>query len=393
MSTPTLRVSQRSMLTTKTFYFLYYAAMASLGPFLVIYYKELGFSGRQIGLLAAIPPLLAVAAVPLWGAAADISRQIKKLLLLAITGAIVVVFIFSRVTLFAAVVPIVTIYAFFNGPIMPLLDSSTMAWLGARRNHYGRIRLWGAIGWGVSAPLIGWLIEGRGVQWAFYGYMILMSVGFLVAFALPMHSASAAQPFWAGLNDLIRNNQWLLFLSVVFVSGMCMGMLSNFLFVHMEELGVSKTMMGLSLTFATISELPILYYSDRLLDRWGARGLILVSLAAYVVRALAYTQVTAPWMFLLVQLLHGLTFSGMWVAGVAYADNMAPAGLGATAQALFSTVFLGLGGIAGALAAGMLYDEFGTVAIFRFAAGAALAGFLFFALAGREAKEPAQQPL
>ena len=381
------------MLTTKTFYFLYYAAMASLGPFLVIYYKELGFSGRQIGLLAAIPPLLAVAAVPLWGAAADISRQIKKLLLLAITGAIVVVFIFSRVTLFAAVVPIVTIYAFFNGPIMPLLDSSTMAWLGARRNHYGRIRLWGAIGWGVSAPLIGWLIEGRGVQWAFYGYMILMSVGFLVAFALPMHSASAAQPFWAGLNDLIRNNQWLLFLSVVFVSGMCMGMLSNFLFVHMEELGVSKTMMGLSLTFATISELPILYYSDRLLDRWGARGLILVSLAAYVVRALAYTQVTAPWMFLLVQLLHGLTFSGMWVAGVAYADNMAPAGLGATAQALFSTVFLGLGGIAGALAAGMLYDEFGTVAIFRFAAGAALAGFLFFALAGREAKEPAQQPL
>ncbi len=67
---------------------------------------------------------------------------------------------------------------------------------------------------------------------------------------------------------------------------------------------------------------------------------------------------------------------------------MAPAGLGATAQALFSSVFLGLGGIAGALIAGVLYDEFGTAAIFRFAAGAALAGFLFFALAGRGAKEP-----
>ncbi len=66
----------------------------------------------------------------------------------------------------------------------------------------------------------------------------------------------------------------------------------------MEEQGVSKTMMGLSLTFATISELPVLFYSDRLLERWDARGLILVSLAAYVVRALAYTIITAPWMFL-----------------------------------------------------------------------------------------------
>ncbi len=85
---------------------------------------------------------------------------------------------------------------------MPLLDSSTMAWLGARRNLYGRIRLWGAIGWGVSAPLIGWFIEGSGVQWAFYGYMVLMSVGLFVALALPMQSSSAAQPFWIGLRAL-----------------------------------------------------------------------------------------------------------------------------------------------------------------------------------------------
>jgi PPP family 3-phenylpropionic acid transporter len=239
--------------------------------------------------------------------------------------------------------------------------------------------------------LIGLLIEGSGLQWAFYGYMILMSVGLLVALGLPMQSTSAAQPFWVGLHALLGNRQWLLFLFTAFVSGMCMGMLSNYLFIYMEELGVSKTMMGLALTFATISELPILYFSDRLLARWNARGLILVSLAAYIVRALAYTLVTAPWMFLLVQLLHGLTFSAMWVAGVAYSDSITPEGLGATAQSVFSTAFLGLGGIAGALVGGVIYDDLGAEAIFRFAALAAFVGLVSFALVSRGAKTSVQQ--
>lgn len=381
------------MLSSKAFYFLYYAAAASLGPFLVIYYKYLGFTGRQIGLLAAVPPLIMLVIVPLWGAIADISGQLRKLLLLAIGGALVAVFFFSRASYFMAILPLVTIFAFFNGPIMPLVDSSTMAWLDTRRNQYGRIRVWGAIGWGAAAPLAGWLIEGSGLQWAFYGYMLLMSLAIVAALALPLQSSSSSQPFWISLHLLVRSKPWLVFLSVVFVSGMCMGMLSNFLFVYMEELGVSKTTMGLALTFATISELPVMFYADRLLNRFAARGLILVSLAAYVLRALAYTVVSSAWMFLLVQLLHGFTFSAMWVAGVAYADKLAPNGLRATAQALFSSVFLGLGGIAGALIGGLVYDELGTVQIFYIAAAAALAGLVFFAWASRSAHVPAQQPL
>jgi PPP family 3-phenylpropionic acid transporter len=162
-----------------------------------------------------------------------------------------------------------------------------------------------------------------------------------------------------------------------------MAITSSFLFLYMNDLGASKTLMGLSLTFATISELPILFYSNRLLNRWGARGLMLVALMAYVVRALAYTVISEPWMFLVVQLLHGLTFSAMWVAGVSYADSMAPDGFGATAQGLFSGVLLGLGGIAGALIGGILYDELGAVAMFRWAAAFALLGLVVFALASR----------
>jgi len=373
------------MASSKAFYFLYYGAAASLIPFLVIYYEQLGLSGRQIGFLAAIPPLIFLISAPLWGAAADATKQHKRLLMIAIAGALAVVFIFSRTTAFVWIIPVAIVYAFFAAPIMPLVDASTMDWLGEKRNLYGRIRLWGAIGWGVSAPLIGWLIERSGVGWAFYGYIILMLGGLVVAWFLPIRETAAQQSFWSSMRLFAGNRQWLLFLAVVFIGGICMAIISNFLFLYMNDLGASKTLMGLSLTFATLSELPIFFYSNRLLNRWGARGLLLIALSAYVVRALAYTVVSETWMFLVVQLLHGLTFSAMWVAGVSYADSMAPTGLGATAQGLFSGVLLGMGGIAGALLGGILYDELGAVAMFRWAAAFALVGFVVFALASRNA--------
>lgn len=377
------RASRSSRGVTKSFYFLYYAAAASLVPFLVIYYEQLGFSGRQIGLLAAISPLVMLVSAPLWGASADWTKQHKRLLLVAIAGALGVVFIFSQTTSFAWIIPVVAVYAFFAAPIMPLVDASTMNWLGAQRNLYGRIRLWGAIGWGISAPVAGWLIERSGVQWAFLGYIILTFIGLFVAWLMPIRGSSVRQPFWSGIRLIIGDRQWLAFLLVVYIGGMCLAIIGNYLFLYMNELGASKTLMGLCLTFATISELPILFFSDRLLGRWQARGLLLIALLAYVVRALAYTIVNEPWLFLGVQLLHGLTFSAMWVAGVSYADNMAPSGSGATAQGLFSGVLLGLGGITGALIGGILYDELGAVALFRLAAVAAALGFLVFFLISR----------
>jgi len=372
----------------KSFYFLYYAAAASLVPFLVIYYEQLGFSGRQIGVLTAIPPLIMLVSAPLWGATADAIKQHKRLLLVAITGVLIVVFVFSRMATFGWIIPLIIVYAFFAAPIMPLVDASTLDWLGLGRHRYGRIRLWGAIGWGLSAPLIGWLIERNQIHWAFYGYLLLMSCGLFIAWLLPIRQTLSRSPFRRSLILIAGNGQWVLFLAVVFIGGMCLATISNYLFLYMNYLGASKTLMGLSLTFATISELPIMFFSDRLLNRWGARGLLMMALLAYVLRALAYTLFSEPWLFLGVQLLHGLTFSAMWVAGVSYADRIAPEGLGATAQGLFSGVLLGLGGIAGGLIGGILYDELGAMSLFRLVAAVAFIGFVIFALTSHWVARP-----
>jgi PPP family 3-phenylpropionic acid transporter len=132
-----------------------------------------------------------------------------------------------------------------------------------------------------------------------------------------------------------------------------------------------------------LSEIPILFFSGKMLRRWAPRGLLTISLVAYVLRAMLYTAAAAPWQVLLIQLLHGFTFSTMWVAGVSLSHQLAPEGLGATGQGLFSSTSMGLGGIVGALVGGVLLDQFGGKGMFFYAGMAVLAGLLIFLIANR----------
>jgi PPP family 3-phenylpropionic acid transporter len=249
-------------------------------------------------------------------------------------------------------------FAFFAAPIVPFLDNSTLAYLGESKNQYGKLRLWGAVGWGIAAPVVGWLVEHYDLTWSFYSYVGLMFAGLLVSFNLPRRQIRIGVSFWQGVHLLLGNKrQWLLFLIIIFSAGIGSAIIHNYLFLYMELLGAGKTLMGWALTVATLSELVIFSSSDRLLNRWGIKSVLLLALAALAVRLLTYAIISTPWLVLPVQLLHGLSFSALWVAGVAYADKIAPPGLGATAQGLFTGVFMGLAAAVGAFIGGVLYES------------------------------------
>ena len=155
MSTPL--TIDRSMVLPKAFYLLYYGAAASLIPFVPLYYQDNGLSGEKIGLLLAIPPLVMLVGAPLWSGLADATQQHKRVLMLAIVLALVSVIALSMISSFFIFIPVVAAYALFIAPILPLVDNTVLNMLGERRDEYGKQRFWGAVGWGIAAPVVGWL--------------------------------------------------------------------------------------------------------------------------------------------------------------------------------------------------------------------------------------------
>jgi PPP family 3-phenylpropionic acid transporter len=190
--------------------------------------------------------------------------------------------------------------------------------------------------------------------------------------------------YWSGVGRLLNDRRWLVFLIAVFVGGIGASLTNNFLFLYMSELHADQTMMGLALTMATVSETPALFFSGWLVRKLGPRRMLLMALSAYALRLLLYSIAAAPWQVLLIQLMHGLTFSAMWTAGVSYAGQMAPKGMEATAQGLFNAVLMGFGGITGAMIGGLLIDRFGGAGMYRIGSCVILAGLGIFLLASHQ---------
>jgi PPP family 3-phenylpropionic acid transporter len=371
------------MLFSSIYYFLYFGAISILFPYLAIYYQSRGLTGGQIGLLAAISPLIAFFGAPLWSGAADASRKHKAVAMVSILCVVIIAFIFPSVASFGGLLLVVCLYAFFGSPTGSLVDSAVLALLGDRRERFGRVRLWGTIGYGVVAPFAGSLIGRLGLQWAFWGYAILLLCGLLVLIRIPFRQGASRGSFLSGMRLLLANRPWMLFLVMVFIAAIGMATINNYLFLYMQSLGASKTLMGLALTFSTLSEMPAMFFSDRLLRRFGARGMLIIAMTTIGLRLLCYAITTQAWVVLLIQLVHGLTFAAIYTAGVYYADLVAPPGMKATTQGMFGGTLMGFGAAAGGLLGGLLMDQFSPSGMYAFAGTFVLVGLIAFLLVER----------
>jgi PPP family 3-phenylpropionic acid transporter len=347
-----------------TFYFLYFAAAASLIPFVVLYYQQLGFTGAQIGLLAGMAPLIAMVGAPLWTNLADRTGRHRLILSLVMAGVIAVVLIIPTLNALLPVVLMIALYSLLGSPIVSFSDSATMHMLGDERDKYGRVRMGGTFGWAMAAPLAGLLVEKQGLQLAFFTYAGFMALALLVGQRLAFSRAAAPAGARGGIGKLLRNRRWVLFLAMAFACGVGFASVNTYLFATMQELGASAGIMGLALTLATLSELPVLFFADRLLKRMGSFGLLTLGMAVTGIRLLLFAAASAPAGVLAFQFLNGLTFPAVWVAGVSFAYENAPPGLSATAQGLFGAMVFGFGAAAGGLVGGLLLEAIGGRAMY-----------------------------
>ncbi|UCF60433.1 MAG: MFS transporter [Anaerolineaceae bacterium] len=347
-----------------TFNFFWFACGACVVPFFVLFYQELGFTGTQIGLLTGITPLITSFSAPFWTGLADAKRRHRLIMNLALLIGAISIVIFPLLKAFLLILIIVIVLNFFLAPVQPFADSATMFMLADEKEMYGRIRLGGTIGYGLAASIAGMVVENYGLRLAFLGSACLMLLAFIISQKLVYGQKEAGDPVEGSVRTLLMDPRWLLFLTVAFVGGLTMAATNNYFFPYMKELGVTESTMGLALMIGTAVEIPVLFWGNRFLKLFKSYRLFMLAMVLTGVRFLLFAVSGTPNAVLFVQLLNGLNFPIMWVAGVSYANENAPAGMSTTALGLFTAMVFGFGNAVGGFMGGLLLERIGGSGIF-----------------------------
>jgi MFS family permease len=362
------------MVRLRMIYFVICFAFSIYSPFFVLYMKnDIGLSAGQVGLVAALQIVGGYVVGPLISLLVDKFRIHKPVWIAAMLLCIIPVEMISLAKSFHSAIGIALFIAALNAPISSLMDSSTLCFLGPRSHEYGKIRFFGAVGWGLGSLVAGLLVQMFGNQAAFHLFGVCMVVVSSIALSMDftvIHEAGDdifedSLSFFHSITLLIPSWSYVFFLGVSIVAGFGATSLQSLLLMFLSDLGASNFLEGLTLSVATISELPIFWASGTIIKKYGASSLLCASMIAFTVRAILVSFLHNPWMVLPLQLLHGFTFAGAWTAGVALAKENSPVGFETSGQSIFSLAYNGVGGLAGSVVGGQLYDLLGPREMYR----------------------------
>jgi len=383
-------VSPRAL---KVYLFLFFASVGLTEPFLNLHLRRLGFSGGEIGALAAIQPGVAALAPFLWTVWADATGRARAVFRwnswLAGLCFLPVLFLGAAAPLAVAL----TIFALLKTPLVPLANSLAFQALGPDRRGYARIRLWGSVGYIGAAVTGGVLADRMGIVPALGGVVAaLLGCGAVASASLARGAPAPPARLAAGLAGLLRQPAFRLFLAATFLARLSAGPYNTFFTIQLDGLGISQAVAGRAWAVGVVAEVVVMAAWPPLAARARPERLLALAIGAHALRWWLNAAVTSPAGLLAVQVLHGLTFGLFYLASVQIVDEMVRPDLRATGQGLYAAAVFGVGGLAGNFFAGHLFDRLGLVPLYRLAAVLAGGGALLGLLVRRPPAHTAEGP-
>lgn len=341
-------------------YFLAFSCTAAWLPIFADFLKERGLSGIEIGIILSVTPFMMFLVQPFYGMLADRIGYKKCLVWSSFFAAISYVFYLfdgSFVTFFVITIGM----SLFYNSVQPLLDSLSLQLI--QRNpsfSYGTLRVAGAAGWAITGTAVGHYIDSVNTSVIFVFSAISMFLTFLFSFSIQEDHQPPAKAAGRSSNDfkaVFGNGDLLFLLFCVFLISTGGTTIWNFYSIYMKENGASASLVGYGISFQGLCELPIFYYSARIIGKFGIRTTLLITVFALALRMLLYSVTSNPFAALLIEVLHGISWSLFWVVCVEYVNSLVREDWRATGQSLLYAAYFGVGAIAGNFWTGYLYDS------------------------------------
>jgi MFS transporter, PPP family, 3-phenylpropionic acid transporter len=329
-------------------YFLVFCCTGAWLPKLYDYCIHKGLTGTQSALILSITPIMMFVVQPVYGFLADRFGYKKTLLMSTLLASISYLgYLYNGG--FTWLIIVTVVMSLFYNTIQPVLDS--MALQIAKHNSkfsYGGLRFFGAAGFAFTTIITGQVIDAVDITAIFIVSSITMFVAFIFCFFLEDESIEKNTiNAYSGVWSVIKNPSLLFLLFCVFLVSLGATTIWNFYSTYLKDNGASDSLVGYGLSFQGLCELPIFYFSARIILRLGLRTTLVITVLATAIRMMLYHFINNPIATLPVELLHGFSWSLFWVVCVEYVNKLVDERWLATGQSLLYAAYFGVGAIAG----------------------------------------------
>lgn len=359
------------------YYFFHFAALGALVPFWGPYLLERGFAPLAIGTLMAILMGTKIVAPNLFGALADARGQrMQSVRLGALLALLSFTLVFWAEGFWLMALTMMAWSFFWNGPL-PLMEAVTFNHLGQRASRYALVRVWGSVGFILVVLFVGWWQQHAGSR--VVPITVLLLFGGILISVLMVPDRPQAHPVAAHLRlrTLLRRREVLLFLAACLLMQASHGAYYAFYSIYLEQAGYGGTAVGALWAFGVLIEVLLFLQMHRLLERFGARSLMLASFALAILRWLliGYMVDSVP-IQVLAQSLHAATFGVFHASAIHLTHRYFPGPTQGRGQAAYNSIGFGVGGALGSLISGLLWSSAGPQWTFTVAASFAMLGLV-----------------
>jgi PPP family 3-phenylpropionic acid transporter len=342
---------------------LSFGALGFIAPFVNLYMKEAGLSATSIGFLISLGALLELTVNPLINSWAD--RNQRHLLVLRLQMSLMalaaLIFALTAVPLFLGIAFLLN--AVNGRGANENLSQLTMTRLEEfRLRTFGKVRLWGSVGWATATLISSPVIALGGYVGAFMASALVRLSLLPVTRSLPpaTNSDTSDEGSKAPANSIIYV---LMLTQFIFFIGL--NAFSAFIWIHFREnLGILPEHVGFFAAAFAISEFIPLLIIDRIIDRFGVRNIVIIGMVGMSLEWLLYGIIpSAGWVFLMA-VLRAMTFTMFIIGMTIMISDISTRKRVATNRALIQVTMPALAILISSPAMGWIYDNLGATALF-----------------------------
>ncbi len=368
-----LRPPLRTRVAIGAFYFFYFVLIGVYIIYLPKMLTEQGMRATQVGIVYAAAPMMRFILPFIFRRFISLDARIYRAMLFLMLG---VSFLFAfTVTSFGLYLMTNLLFGAALGAVLPYVD--TLALQIITREHYGKVRLWGSIGFILIALWLGRVLENIDQSFVYLAAASLLTVAaglYLVRFDPHLDAPVDRQEE----KNFALKKYWAFWISA-FLLQVSYGGFYNFFTIYETAHGFSQSTISYLWSFGVVCEIVMLYFQGPLLRRHLLGIIQLATLSSALRWALLWLWPDQLWVAYASQALHAVSFALYYTATIAYVYRLyAQKKL---AQQFYLGITFGLGGSVGAVLSGWVY-AYDHHLLFLFGAVVALMAFAMMLVHG-----------